>query len=89
MLLAAKIRNPRTMPNAFWAEPRRLHRQIRRAFIALGQPLSTAELAEWAYPETKRVRWHWQNIGRSMADFGYKPVGRIPGRSLLWAIDID
>src|SRR5215831_7448054 len=67
----------------FWASPRRLHRQPRRAFIALARPLTTPELVKWAYPELPPTRWHRWNVRRSLRHFGYEPVGMI-GKTLLW-----
>jgi len=69
----------------FWAEPRHLGKQVGRALIAHQKPISTEEIAQWAYPGAKRERWHWQNVWRHMRAWGYQPVGRTRHNGCLWA----
>jgi hypothetical protein len=70
---------------AFWAAPRRLHRMLQRAFTYEKRPLTTAELARFAYPRIKRIsKYHLWAVRRSMAAFGVEPIKRTPGKAHLW-----
>jgi hypothetical protein len=48
-----------------------------------GKPVSTRTLMEWVYGRPTK-EWHRVNIKRHARMFGYRCVGQIPGRSLLW-----
>jgi hypothetical protein len=70
-------------PNRFWAAPRRLRRQIMRAFIAAGRQLTTEDLAAYAYRGPRR-HWHYTNVRRARADWGLKPWATRPGKATIW-----
>jgi hypothetical protein len=78
----------------FWATPRHLGKQCGRCLLAHGGgPVTTAQLADWAYPRP-RQKWHYLNVRRHMQSWGFQPVGRVRAdRSLLWELrrleDID
>jgi hypothetical protein len=69
----------------FWATPRHLGKQCGRCLLAHDGPVTTAQLAAWAYPGP-RQKSHYRNVRRHMESWGLRAVGRIPGRSLLWEL---
>jgi hypothetical protein len=71
----------------FWATERRLARQIRRALLIAGRPLSTSELRAYCYRQ-RAGEWQAGNIRRSMVRFGGVRVGRANGigRPILWVL---
>jgi len=66
----------------------RIHRQIRRAFIASsGAPLRIGQLLEWCYPAAKRdPRWHRTNIHRALPRFAVslRRISDRPGRPCVF-----
>jgi hypothetical protein len=66
----------------------RVQRQVRRALIAKGAPVSIQDLLAWCYPAAKQhPRWHRTNVHRALPRWAIS-LGRIPnrrGRPSLWA----
>jgi hypothetical protein len=51
-------------------------RQIRRAFIAKGRPMTMSELVRWVYPELSKFKhWHRWNCRRALLRCAI-PLGR-------------
>jgi hypothetical protein len=73
----------------------RLQRQVRRAFLALGGPLSTSEILEWTYARKRMLgerisdghRWSVRRVCYAMC----VPVGRAAtiGRPINWRLPED
>jgi len=60
----------------------RIGRQIRRALIAAGKPLSTVELVAYAYPRQIRFeRWQFNSVRRAAPRYAVR-IGRRRCRGL-------
>jgi hypothetical protein len=68
----------------------RLQRQCNRAFIAIGNALTTQQLASWCYPREimwgeRLKRWQIDNQARAAKSIGARPGERI-GRERVWRL---
>jgi len=71
--------------------PHRVQKLARAALIKFGGKLTTADLAQMAYPyEPSYSKGQYQNVKRALRDVGAVPTGRskqLPGRPLLWQLE--
>jgi hypothetical protein len=66
-----------------------LQRQVRRAFIATGNALTTRQLAEWCFPRIKSPRrWQIDNQARAAKSLGARPAERV-GQQRVWRLKAD
>jgi hypothetical protein len=49
----------------------RIMRQVRRAFIARGRPLTTGELLDWCYGRPRK-HWHYAGVYRAAPRYAVK-----------------
>jgi len=70
----------------------RVQKACKRAFIALGPEITTADAAEWAYPQDypwthRRTQRHFTGVKRALSSIGAVPVKRVkPNGPWLWRL---